>query len=281
MLHAFLEALRSASRDALVSLGHVLNRAPTFLAAILVVLVFVQLARLSQRILLVLAGRSRRLDVMLQELIERLISVAIIAFGVAVALSVLGLNAGTIVASLGVVGLVVGFALKDLLENFVAGIMILWRRPFLVGDLIRVGVNEGVVREITFRTTTLQTPDGVLVLVPNAQVFTQAVQNYTHTGFRRTSVVFKVPPGTDIERARRALLAAARPIPGVLDEPPPEVLLLGVAADGYDLHLRYWTAPDVATVQRVESAVREAAVAALAALPAPTPAAADGGSSDT
>lgn len=266
-MQGLIDALEQASRQVIDSLEGIVVSLPTLVAATLVVLVFVLIANLTRRAITDV-GRLSRLDPMLQELIERLITVAIIVFGIAVGLKMLGLNAGTIAASFGVVGLIVGFALKDLLENFIAGIMILWRRPFKVMDHIRVGSNEGIVQDITFRTTTLRTPDGVEVLIPNAQVFTQAVHNFTHTGSRRTTIVLEVPAGSDIDRAREVLCAAARRVRGVWDEPAPEVLLLGGGADAYELHLRYWTAPDTDTVQTVESAVRQAALASLAELEA-------------
>jgi len=270
---AIREELQSVDQQIGHSLGSLIGTLPALLVAILVVAVFVLIARLARRLL---AGVSRvsRLDPMLRGLFDQLLTAAIITFGVAVGLGVLGIDARTIIASFGVAGLIVGFALKDLLENFISGILILWRRPFRVQDHIQVGASEGIVEEITFRTTSLRTPDGVLVLVPNAQVLTQAVRNYTHLGARRTAIVLSLLPEVDPERARAALEEAARGVPGVRQEPPPETLLLGLAADGYDLHLHYWTAPDQETVQRVESAVRQAAFATLARLRAPAESAA-------
>jgi len=278
-MHALTHELRLGMDAVGASLLSALHKLPALLVAVLIVLVFVGIARLAQRAIFDV-GRVSRADPMLQELTERLVTVAIVTFGLAAALGVMGLNAGTIAASFGVIGLVVGFALKDLLENFIAGIMILWRRPFKVLDQIRVGTNEGIVREITFRTTTLLTPDGVEVVVPNAQLVTQAVYNFTHTGSRRTSIMLKLPPDTDLERARQALLAVPEQVDGVLPKPAPEVLLLGASPDGYELHLRYWTLPGADVVQRVESSVRAAALASLEPLRAPAEPAAAGSSGE-
>ena len=267
-MHALTRELQLGMDAVGESLRSALNKLPALVVAVLIVLVFIGIARIVQRAIFDV-GRVSRADPMLQELTERLVTVAIITFGIAAGLGMLGLNAGTIAASFGVIGLVVGFALKDLLENFIAGIMILWRRPFKVLDQIRVGTNEGIVREITFRSTTLLTPDGIEVLVPNAQLLTQAVYNFTHLGSRRTSIVLKLAPAVDVERAREALLPVPRRVEGVLAEPAPEVLLLAAGPDGYELHLRYWTLPGVDVVQRAESSVREAALAALAPVIAP------------
>lgn len=259
------DELNIAGEEIVTTLGRVIGKIPQVLVAALVILVFVLIARLARRLIRDV-GRASRIDPMLRDLLDQLITVAIVAFGIAGALGVLGIDARTIIASFGVVGLIVGFALKDLLENFIAGILILWRRPFRISDQIRIGANEGVVEEINFRTTTLRTPDGVQVLVPNAQILTQAVHNFTHLGARRSAVTLTLPPEIDVDQARAALDQAARGVPGVLDQPPPETLLLGLTSDSAELHLHYWTAPDIATVQRVESEVRRAALATLAHL---------------
>ncbi|MDI3341556.1 MAG: mechanosensitive ion channel family protein [Sphaerobacter sp.] len=265
MWESIREELRIAGEQTTTSLGELLRAIPELLVAALVVVVFAGAARVARRLIRT-AGRLPQLDPMLRGLLDQLITVGIIAFGVAIALRVLGIDARTIVASFGVAGLIVGFALKDLLENFIAGILILWHRPFRVADQIRIGVNEGIVEAITFRTTALRTPDGVQVLVPNAQILTQAVHNLTHLGARRSTVVLKLPPEVDVERAREALDHAVRGVAGVLASPAPETLLLGLDPDGYELHLRYWTAPDTETAQRVESAVRCTALATLVQL---------------
>lgn len=267
-MHAIAQEL-SIALDALKeSLRSVLREIPALLVAALVVLLFVGIARAARRAIFDV-GRLSHIDPMLQQLIVQLFTAAIVAFGVALSLGLIGLNAATIAASFGVAGLIVGFALKDILENFIAGVMILWRRPFKVLDYIRVGTNEGVVREITFRTTTLLAPDGIEILVPNAQLFTQAVFNYTGTGSRRTTVVLTVSPDTDLDQARRIIRETAERVPGVLTPPPAEVLLLGASPDAFELHLRYWTVPDIRTVQAVESAVRRAEVDAIATLTRP------------
>src|SRR5690606_29391630 len=145
---AIREELQSVDQQIGDSLARLIGTLPALLVAILVVAVFVLIARLARRLL---AGVSRvsRLDPMLRGLFDQLLTAAIVVFGVAVGLGVLGIDARTIIASFGVAGLIVGFALKDLLENFISGILILWRRPFRVLDHIQVGASEGIVEEIT------------------------------------------------------------------------------------------------------------------------------------
>jgi small-conductance mechanosensitive channel len=262
-VNSFFDALHAAGADALRSVGDVAARTPRFLAALVVVLLFVQLARLAAWSIARAERFSPRRQTNLELLGRQLIVVAVIVFGVAVGFGVLGLSLTTIAASFGVVGIVVGFALKDMLENFVAGIIILWQRPFAIHDQIRIGVNAGTVCEVNFRTTTLLTEDGIEVLIPNAQIFNQAVYNLTVSGSRRTEVVVTLPEGTDLQRARAVLEAALDGVPGVLHLPAPEVLVLGWAGQSDELHVRYWTAPGSEAVATVESSVRAVLRAAL------------------
>ncbi|HEX3722389.1 MAG TPA: mechanosensitive ion channel family protein [Nitrolancea sp.] len=262
-MQSFLNALQNAGTDTLHNVGAVVAMIPTFLIAILIVALFVSIAQGLGRGLRRAAKISPHLDPSLRLLIEQLTSALIITFGVAVAFGVVGVSFSTIIATFGVAGLIVGFALKDILENFVAGILILWRRPFEIADQIQVGTSIGTVSEINFRTTTLRTADGIEVLIPNSQVFSQAIQNLTHNGTRRTTIVLQLPVETDLGKAEAMLRGAIIGIDGILDSPAPEILLLGGLPTNYELHLRYWTAPEIQITGRIESSTRKAIAAAL------------------
>ena len=263
IMQSFLDALQRAGVDALDNVGAVALKIPTFLIAVLIVLIFASMAQGLGRGLRRTAKLSPHLDPSLRLLIEQLMSALIITFGVAVAFGVIGVSFSTIIATFGVAGLIVGFALKDILENFVAGILILWRRPFEIADQIQIGTNAGIVSEINFRTTTLRTAEGIEVLIPNAQLFSQSIQNLTHNGTRRTTIVLQFPLDTDLGRAEALLRETVTAIDGVLPSPQPEILLLGGSPTSYELHIRYWTAPEIQITGRIESAARTAIVTAL------------------
>ena len=146
-------------------------------------------------------------------------------------------------ASLGVTGLILGFALRDIIENFVAGVLILWRQPFVVGDQIRSGDYEGRVEEVNFRSTVLQTYDGIRVLIPNGRVFTEPVENRTANELVRTEVALGIDQSASVGRARAAILAALRDEPGVLDDPAPTVLLDSIGDFANNLRVLFWTRP--------------------------------------
>jgi small-conductance mechanosensitive channel len=270
-MQAFLDALNAAIDDALTSLGHVIAMIPTLLVAILVVLFFARLAQTAVALLDRPGRLSPHLDPSLKILIRQCISVGVIVFGIAIGFGLLGLNLAAIAATFGVAGLIVGFALKDMLENFIAGVIILWRRPFEIGQRIKVGDEAGIVCDIGFRTTTLQTVDGIEVLIPNSLVFNKALYNYSHYGYNQETVVFTVPARADLSAVRAHALQRVTSIPGVLDEPRPEILLLGETAAGYELHVQFWVGTDAQDAIRVESAIRTAIVELLAELVPPAP----------
>ena len=155
------------------------------------------------------------------------------------------INFREIYAGLGVTGLILGFALRDLLENFAAGILILWRRPFKLDDQVRSGAYEGTVAEINFRSTVLRTYDGLKVFVPNGRIFTEPLENLTAYHQRRSTVVLGIDQSASVGTARRVILDELRQMrpSGVLPEPAPVVFFDAVGEYANNLHVLYWTAP--------------------------------------
>ena len=146
---------------------------PRLGGALLIFLVFWILARILRKAVLRF-GRTHRLSPDVINLMEQIAEVALIIFGLVTALGTLGIDVGAMIAGLGLVGFALGFALKDLLSNFLAGFLILIYNPFIRGDHITVSGNEGRVVEINLRYTVLQNDDK-RVLIPNATLFSNPV----------------------------------------------------------------------------------------------------------
>lgn len=210
--------------------------------AIVVFGVFVLLARLLRRAVRRALGRQ---DPAFRDMLAQLAHVGAIVLGIFVALwiAIPTVRFGQIFASFGVTGVVLGFALRDIIENFVAGILILWRRPFTVGDQVRSGTFEGTVGEINFRSTVIRSYDGVKVFIPNGKIFTEPLENFTGFSSRRTRIVLGIDQTASIETARRVILDSLRTTAGVLADPPPAVLFAEVGDFTNLLHVLYWTAP--------------------------------------
>jgi small-conductance mechanosensitive channel len=178
-------------------------------------------------------------------------------------LSVLGVRLGPLFGALGIGGLAVAFAAQSILANFLASIILQVRRPFRRGDQISTNDCEGVVEEVNFRTVRLRTYAGERVMVPCADVLSNPITNHTTLGRRRTTLDIGVGYDTDLEECRRVLLHAAHTAEGVHEKPPPEVWVEEFGESAVNLAVRFWHAPDVASLWRVRSAVAIAAKQAL------------------
>ncbi|MEO7119234.1 MAG: mechanosensitive ion channel family protein [Candidatus Limnocylindrales bacterium] len=225
------------------------ERLPLILLGFLVFLGFAVLSQVVQG-----AIRHGRLikDDSLRALVAGLVSGALIAFGVAFGLiiSLPGVSFAELIASLGVGGIILGFALRDILENFVAGIIILARRPFVVGDQIRSGEHEGTVTEINFRSTVVRTYDGFRVFIPNGPLLTQPVENLTSYGERRSEISLAIHQGASVAEARRTILRELASMDEVLSDPSPEVLFDTIGESSNNLRVLFWSRPPTRTHQR-------------------------------
>ncbi|MBP2295042.1 mechanosensitive ion channel family protein [Azospirillum rugosum] len=142
---------------------------------------------------------------------------------------------------LGIGSVAIGFAFKDILQNFLAGILILLRQPFRIGDQIVFKSFEGTVEGIETRTTVIKTYDGRRVFVPNGEIFTNAVTVNTAYGIRRSEHDVGVGYGDDVRRAAGVILDALRGVDGVRDDPPPEALAVELAGSTVNIRARWWT----------------------------------------
>ena len=151
----------------------------------------------------------RNMDGALALLIARMAGYLVLVFGLVYALEALGVAIGPVLGALGIAGIALAFAFKDILENFVAGILLQLKRPFTFGDQVSINDHEGTVRTIDSRLVTIDTPAGETIMIPSATVIKADINNYTTLGGRRTTLPVGVAYGTDLRRAR-ALPAAPR-----------------------------------------------------------------------
>ncbi len=219
------------------------DRLPSILTALVVFVVFYLVSRLvraGSRKAFSRLSTTAHVDV----LVSRLLSYLTIGTGVIIALGVLGINMGALIASLGLISVGLGFAMKDIVSNFLAGFILILQKPYLVGDSIAVGEVEGKVEDIRIRDTVLRRPDGRLVFVPNNNIFTSAVTNNTASGHRRNEFVLPLPSRADAERAIGLIPSTLAGVEGVLAEP---AVVAGVEEVEYDrmlLKVVYWTEID-------------------------------------
>ena len=240
----------------------VANVVPRALAAILVLLLTWAAASAVRRLLRAVFRRVIS-DRTVENLIRQVIYSAVWALGFVVAVDALGFRPQTVVAGLGLTGLALGFALKDIISNFVSGLLLLGLRPFQLGDEISVGETEGRVERIQLRATQIRTYDGRLVLVPNAEIFTSRVTNNTASPVRRGGVECFIGYDDDLHRASEAMRAGAASAEGVLQEPPPSVRVRELGASDVRVEVRFWADSRRSDLLATTHAVRLAVVERL------------------
>lgn len=243
---------------------------PRIAVAVLILVLFYFAGRGLSWIVIRSTGRFRGRR-SLELAVARLIHAAVIAFSVLVAATVVfpSFTAGSLISLLGVSGIAVGFAFKDIFQNFLAGLLLLITDPFKIGDQIVVDAYEGTVEDIQTRATLITTYDHRRVVVPNADLFTKSVTVNTAFLTRRNDFDVTVPATLDIERLRKELAKRIEGVDGVSHAPAPGVLLVKFDQATVTLRLRWWTYPEhgvtVEVQDRVLTAAREEIARAQAA----------------
>jgi small conductance mechanosensitive channel len=212
---------------------------------LLIVFAFIKLAGFIQK--LVEHGLEKS-DLKLSELLKRMVvsmvKNIIVVFGVLIALSQVGISLGPLLAGLGVVGFIVGFALQDTLSNFASGMMILIYRPFDVGDLIEAGGISGKVSHMSLVNTTILTLDNQTIVVPNNKIWGDVVKNVTAQTMRRIDLVFGISYTDDIPKTENVLQEIVDSHEKILADPEPIVRLHELADSSVNFIVRPWVNMD-------------------------------------
>lgn len=216
-----------------------INLLPSLLGALLIVGVTWVVARGVRRLGLLWAEQTEG-DRSTEILIGRLCYGAVWVLGSIVTLGILGLDFATLLGALGLTSVAIGFSLKDVLSNYMSGVILLAARPFRISDQVVIGDYEGTVVQIQLRATTMRTYDGRLVYIPNQQVFQSSVINNTAAPIRRTDVIVGIDYNADLNRAKQVILEAVMQVQGIEPEPIPLVLVQELAPSTVNLKVRFW-----------------------------------------
>src|SRR4030095_7833358 len=182
------------------------------------------------------------LDRALQHAIAQIAGYAVLIIGVVVVLDNAGIHLGALTVFAGAVGVGLGFGLKNIASNFISGLLILAERPIAIGDRIEVAGITGQVQQIRARSTVIVTNDNIAMIVPNEKFIDSPVTNWTYSDRR---VRFRLPVGvaygSDVNKVREALIAAAREHPATLKEPEPNAFLEKFGDSTIDFQLVVWS----------------------------------------
>jgi len=218
-----------------------LDLMPKIIMALLVLLVAVWIGRKLGKTVLMIFSRTS-LSGIHKSFFLNTITLLFVILGLIIALNILGLEkvAASLLAGGGITAVVLGFAFREIGENFLAGFFLAFSRPFNIGDTIQSGDFIGVVKSIELRNTHIRTSDGRDIFIPSSQIFNQPLINYTKDGLRRPSFVVGIDYGDDAIKAVRLLLEVTKNVEGVLQKPPPGVYISELTAQYVQLEIFFW-----------------------------------------
>ncbi len=183
---------------------------------------------------------KRKADVAISRFMAGIAQYLVLAAAVIAALGAVGIETTSLVALLGSAGIAVGLALQGNLSHFASGVMILFFRPFTIGDMITAGGQTGVVEDIGLFATTMHTPDNQKIIIPNGAVTGGSIVNMTTLGTRRAAVDVGVAYGSDVEQVIGILTKAAQRTDLALSEPGAAVAFVGLGASSLDFTVMAW-----------------------------------------
>ncbi len=185
-------------------------------------------------------GRARQFNAHDQEIIKRIIQLLILVATVLLVLLIWRIDISGVLVSAGVLGIIIGYAARDTLGSIVAGLVLMFSRPFEIGDWIIVGDDRGIVTDITIVNTRIRSPAGEHVIIPNTEITRQTVRNRSHERRQRFSVDVGIDFAEDVDRAREVAIEAVEDLEIVSDTPFPSAMIDHLDDSAKVLRVRYW-----------------------------------------
>lgn len=215
---------------------------PSIIVALLILWIGWKLIKWLDKLLLKIFTK-KNFDVSLNSFLRSIIVIVLKVLLIITVADMIGIQMTSFIAILGAAGLAIGMALQGTLQNFAGGVIILLLKPYKVGDYIEQGGISGIVKEIQVFNTLLVTLDNKVIVVPNTQLATNTLTNYTRSEKRRVDVNVGIAYGEDINKARKVLIDLAMSHPDVLKDEAdaPAVAVLELGASSINLQLRAWT----------------------------------------
>ncbi len=198
---------------------------PRLGAALLILLAGVILAGWAARIVRGIAGRAPHIDETIKPILGTIVRYAVLLLFLVAALGQLGIQTASLLAVLGAAGLAIGLALQGTLQNIAAGIMLIYLRPFRIGDYIETPTVSGKVQEIGLFVTHLETFDGLFFFAPNSEIWNKPLKNHTRNARRLMNIQTGISYSSDPAQARSVLLQMAASDPRILTDPAPNVFV--------------------------------------------------------
>ena len=247
----FVSAGQAAQNTIVDMVNGFFAKLPVIAVGVIVFFIFFGIAYGVKRIVAA-ATLKAGIDAMLSSLLSRISYFIAIVIGFFVSIAVIfpTVTPGSLIAGLGIGSVALGFAFKDVLQNLFAGFLILLYRPFHIGDQLKIKDFEGTVENISVRATNMKTYDGERVVIPNSELYMNAVLVRTAFPHRRVKLVVGIGYGDSIEEARETIMNVLRNTEGVLKEPAFDVNVVELADNSVNMKALFWT-------DSVQSSVRK------------------------
>ncbi len=208
----------------------------------------------------------RNLDEDTEAILRSAVAYGIWLTAIVIVLNIMGIKIESLITSLGLMSVAIGFAAQATISNFISGLMIMFDRSVRIGDVIEVNGNIGTIHSIGILSTRLKTFDNLLIRVPNRELLDSDVKNYTFFNIRRFEILVGVSYSTDLQKAREVILKALSEIEDILDDPAPLVWVTEFADSSINLSVKAWCSReklfdvrDIAA-QRIKEALDEAGI---------------------
>ncbi|MBL8192319.1 MAG: mechanosensitive ion channel family protein [Blastocatellia bacterium] len=215
---------------------------PEIGSAFLILVLTLLLARFVRRTIS-RAMATTKADQNIQSLVVRIGGIAVWLVGLAVTLSVLNVDAAALFAALGLTGAALGFAIRDIIANFIAGVVLLSTRPFKIGDLVTIETFEGIVEDLAIRATILKTVDGREVAIPNAKVFSAVVIKHSLQSSRRVIVNLPIDDSCSFEQVKDIVLNTLKNFEEITEDPAISISITSFSANVINLEVWFWVKP--------------------------------------
>ena len=212
----------------------------TLISGVITFLVCCIAIRIVKAVMARTLGRAAKLDAPVKNLITKLITTIMWALTIIIVAGAFGINATSLIAVLSVAGLALSLSVQNLLTNFFSGIMLLINKPFKEGDFVEFGDKVGTVKNIGFFNTVINTPDNISIAIPNGDLTSAAVKNYSREPNRRVDLTFSASYNMPTGAVKKAIEEAIAMDSRILSDPAPFVRLLSYDASSVKYVTRVW-----------------------------------------
>jgi small-conductance mechanosensitive channel len=214
---------------------------------------------------------SKKLDAHQTMIARRLSFYLVMALCTLTGFNEAGINLSVLIGAAGVLSVAIGFASQTTMSNLISGLFMLIERPFMVGDIIRMGATTGEVTTVGLLSTILKTPDNQMVRIPNESLMKSEITNTTRYNLRKIEIPLCIATHTDLAAAQSVLLTAVKGVDGIKEKPEPQMIFKGFGDNGLLLVVDFWCERDAAArlTLAVATAIKDALSRAHIEMPAP------------